>query len=125
MRRLVLSLALVLALVATALAQSGSFAVLDRAFADALALLEGTDEARVAAEVASQPDPECFGDDVAQGDPARRRQLARYWRGRPVTWSVSGTRAHGLIGPPMPAMTTVCMAYERGAWRYAGFIPGD
>lgn len=107
-------------------AQSVAPATLDRAWETALAILTGPDTARIAREVAA-PDPECEG--LGPGSDAERlarlRSIAAQWRGRPITWTITGTRARGLVGPPMPAMPTVCMSLERGAWRYAGFIPGE
>jgi hypothetical protein len=114
-----------LALGASVASAQVSPADLDRAWVGALAVIAGGDDRQTERELAT-PDPECFG--LVETGPARLarlRGLARAWAGRPVTWTIGGDRARGLLGPPMPAMTTVCMRHERGAWRFSGFIPGD
>jgi hypothetical protein len=53
-------------------------------------------------------------------------QVATVWCQDGVTWTqLQDEELRGLIGPPRPAMASICMRRVGTGWRFAGWAPGQ
>ena len=67
-------------------------------------------------------------DDVVLPDclPLVDPRLITVWRTKEPMWPAElSDEVRVLLGPPMPAMTTVCLRRAEGVWHFAGWMPGD